>query len=132
MPLALPRSRSVGRTLGLVAGAFLVSLTAPVEARPERGLSRVDLSVRPGDLKLPPTPKPMAPLVSTEPATAAGEPVYALSDQVEATDRVRRGEIPDRRRLQNGLGIGPDSGLLAELLEDQTIPLFWVTVEPPF
>ena len=46
---------------------------------------------------------------------------------VEEVDRVGRGEIPSR--LSAGSGGG---GVLEELLEDNTIPLFRVRMKPPF
>jgi hypothetical protein len=57
--------------------------------------------------------------------------MLAPTDPVAEIDQVRRTEIPDRRRAQSGLEFG-DSNLIQELLENKTIPLFRVTVEPPF
>jgi hypothetical protein len=129
MPLPIPFSR------GLAAAALalvLLPTAALAVVRPEPKPERVDLSVRPGDLKLAapafPQPSPaVEPRARDEELTAG----YTLSEQVEATDRVRRGEIPDRRRLQNDLAIGGEGGPLEQLLEDQTIMLFRVTVESP-
>ena len=47
---------------------------------------------------------------------------------VEEVDRVGRGEIPGRLSA----GSSGDGGVLEDLLEDNTIPLFRVRVKPPF
>lgn len=122
-----PRRRNAGGSPALVALALVLLPTGALEARPQRELATVDLRVRPSDLK--PAPRPLVPYAAPE---LDEEPALALADQVEATDRVRRSEIPDRRREQNLLGIGSEGSLIQELLENQTIPIFWVTVEPPF
>ncbi len=128
-PLRRRCRRAAGHGLALAALA-LVLVPTPSFARPQRDLARVDLRIRPGDLK--PAPEARRPLVPFAASAPAGQPVYALSDRVEANDRVRDSEIPDRRREQNLLGIGSKGSLLEALLENQTIPLFRVTVEPPF
>jgi hypothetical protein len=121
------RCRALGCGSAFIALALVLFPTGASQARPQRDLATVDLRVRPGDLK--PAPRPLVPYAAPE---LDEEPVYALSEQVEATDRARRSEIPDRRREQNLLDIGSEGSLLEELLENQTIPIFWVTVEPPF
>lgn len=126
--MQLQRSRRRATACGLVLAVLALSLP-PAEARPQRDLGRIDLRIRPGDLKFAPSHRPLVPYAA---ATADEEAAYALAEQVEATDRARRSEIPDRRRDQNLLDIGSDGSFLEELLENQTIPLFWVTVEPPF
>lgn len=129
MPLSSSRRRAAGHGLALAVLALVVVPAAASDARSKHDLTRVDLRVWPGDFKLAPVSRPLVPFV----ATAADEQaVFALSDRVEASDRVRDSEIPDRRREQNLLGIGAKGGLIEELLENQTIPLFWFTVEPPF
>jgi hypothetical protein len=49
------------------------------------------------------------------------------SGVVEEVDRVGRGEIPSRLSA----GSSGDGGVLEDLLEDKTIPLFRVRVKPP-
>ena len=70
--------------------------------------------------KRPKLAEPLAP--ASPPPTSA-----TRSDVVEEVDRVGRGEIPSR--LSAGSGGG---GVLEELLEDNTIPLFRVRMKPPF
>jgi hypothetical protein len=117
--------------LARLAGAALLIIPAmiePVDARPQPKPARMDLSVRPGDLR----PMPSASLpVLDEPKRSVEASMLAPNDPVAEIDQVRRTEIPDRRRAQSGLEFG-DSNLIQELLENKTIPLFRVTVEPPF
>jgi hypothetical protein len=117
--------------LARLAGAALLIIPVmiePVDARPQPKPARLDLSVRPGDLR----PMPLASLpVLDEPKGAVEAHMLAPTDPVAEIDQVRRTEIPDRRRAQSGLEFG-DSNLIQELLENKTIPLFRVTVEPPF
>lgn len=102
------------------------AVALPALARPQPKPQRIDLSVRPADVRLQRPVAVLEPVVE-EPAI----PGVGPADPVAEVDRVARTEIPDRRRARSGLQLG-DSGLLQELLEDQTIPIFRVTVEPPF
>jgi hypothetical protein len=118
------------RRLLVLATALSLSLAmaVPLAARPQPKPQRMDLAVRPADVRLKP------PVVVLEPLSALEEPEVpgvALADPVAEIDQVERTEIPDRRRAKSGLQLG-DNGLLQELLEDKTIPIFRVTVEPPF
>jgi hypothetical protein len=49
------------------------------------------------------------------------------ANRTEEVDRVGRGEIPSRLSA----GSSGDGGVLEDLLEDKTIPLFRVRVKPP-
>ena len=113
---------------GPLCALLLAAWATPTLARTKRDFSRVDLEVRPADLK--PTPRPPVPR-RIEPI-ADEEPQIAIIDQLEAMDSRRRGEIPDRRRVQNELGLGGEGSFLHELLEDQRITFFRVRLEPPF
>jgi hypothetical protein len=117
------RRPSAARACALTA-LFWAAFAAPTAARPQPDLAELDLRVRPADVAAPKRPKlaePLAP-VPAPPATATP------SDVVEEVDRVGRGEIPSRLSA----GSGGDGGVLEELLEDNTIPLFRVRVKPPF
>jgi hypothetical protein len=108
----------------VVMALFWVALAAPAAARPQPDLAELDLRVRPADVAAPKRPKlaePLAP-VSAPPASAMPP------DVVEEVDRVGRGENPSR--LSGGSS--GDGGVLEELLEDNTIPLFRVRMKPPF
>lgn len=117
--------------LARLAGAALLVIPLVIEpavARPQPKPARLDLSVRPGDVL--PMPAASLPMLD-EPKRAVEASMLAPTDPVGEIDQVRRTEIPDRRRAQSGLEFG-DSNLIQELLENKTIPLFRVTVEPPF
>jgi hypothetical protein len=107
-----------------LAALFWTAFAAPAAARPQPNLAELDLKVRPADVAAPKRPKlaePVAP-VSAPPASAVPP------DVVEEVDRVGRGEIPSRLSA----GSSGDGGVLEELLEDNTIPLFRVRMKPPF
>ena len=117
------RRPSAARACALMALSW-AALPAPAAARPQPDLAELDLRVRPADVAAPKRPKlaePLAP-VSAPPASAM------RPDVVEEVDRVGRGEIPSR--LSGGSS--GDGGVLEELLEDNTIPLFRVRMKPPF
>jgi hypothetical protein len=99
------------------------AFAAPAAARPQPELAELDLRVRPTDVPAPKRPKLAEPLAPAPASTSA-----TRSDVVEEVDRVGRGEIPSRLSA----GSGGDGGVLEELLEDNTIPLFRVRVKPPF
>ena len=100
-----------------------VAFAAPAAARPQPELAELDLRVRPTDGPAPKRPKLAEPLAPAPASTSA-----TRSDVVEEVDRVGRGEIPSRLSA----GSSGDGGVLEELLEDNTIPLFRVRVKPPF
>jgi hypothetical protein len=100
------------------------AFAAPAAARPQPDLAELDLKVRPADVATPKRPnlaEPLAPLPAPIPATTP-------SDVVEEVDRVGRGEIPSRLSA----GSSGEGGVLEDLLEDNTIPLFRVRMKPPF
>lgn len=124
----VPLARLAAAAL-LVGSALAFRPLVPIaEAKPDPRLAGLDLRVRPGDVGPgagPPLPD----------ASALAPPPAAPFDTPEAVaeaDRVPRAEIANRRRGGNGPPIGGDGGLLQELLENKTIPLFRVTVQPPF
>ena len=90
-------------------------------------MADLDLRLRPGDVVLPPEAPAIEPAV---PAPSA----QSVPEVVGEVDRVTEPETPNRQAAGTGpLGelVGED-GLLKELLENKTIPLFRVRVEPPF
>lgn len=111
--------------LGLAALALGVALLPPqaAAARQKADAASLDLRLRPGDLRLPPLPSPRRP--------SGEEPPLDQPRSAAETDRVERALIPQRHRGGELFLVG-DGGFLEELLEDSTIPLFRVTVEPPF
>jgi hypothetical protein len=118
----------LARLAGVAALFVIPVMIEPANARPQPKPARLDLSVRPGDLRS--MPAASLPVLG-EPERAVEASMLAPTDPVAEIDQVRRTEIPDRRRAQSGLEFG-DSNLIQELLENKTIPLFRVTVEPPF
>ena len=54
-----------------------------------------------------------------------------FDDSVEMQDRVARGPIPNQARESSGEDEIGSSSFLKDLLDNQTIPLFRVTVDPP-
>jgi len=123
------RCRSAHASVAAALVAILGLLAPAVaEARQTTERAAIDLKVRPGDLRRSAAPRPL-PSVGAVPA---GEPAEVdLRNPVEETDRVQRIETPNQRHGGNGIQLG-GGGFLQELLEDRTIPLFRVTVEPPF
>jgi hypothetical protein len=109
----------VARAVCLTA-LLWAALAAPATARPQPPLADLDLKVRPGDVKMPQSPALAEPL----PATARP----AAPDLVEEVDRVERGDLPYRLSGR----AGDEGGILEDLLEDKTIPLFRVRMKPPF
>lgn len=128
-------SRCFGRRIRLLplllVGVVLVqALPAEAAKRPEAALEGMDLRIRPGDLRVPAVPLLLRPL-----ATQASELLpfeLELPSVVEATDQVERTSIPNRRRGDDGAPVSGEGGILEDLLENNTIPLFRLTVEPPF
>ena len=100
------------------------ALAAAAGARPQQpDLAKLDLRVRSADVAAPKRPASAEP-----PAPAPALTSATRSDVVEEVDRAGRGEIPSRLSA----GSSGDGGVLEDLLEDNTIPLFRVRVKPPF
>ena len=99
------------------------ALAAAAGARPQQpDLAKLDLRVRSADVAAPKRPESAEP-----PAPAPASTSATRSDVVEEVDRAGRGEIPSRLSA----GSSGDGGVLEDLLEDHTIPLFRVRVKPP-
>ena len=96
-------------------------LAAAATARPPR----LDLKVAPSDVA-PAEPRPALP---DEPDAKGTQP-----DAITEIDRGRHGETRGRVTAKTGTldGFALGDGLLQDLLEDKTIPLFRVKVAPPF
>ena len=128
MPQAKARAPGrVGRRPSAACVLMALSWTAlatPAGARAQPDLAKLDFRVRSADVAAPKRPESAEPLapVSAPPASAMPP------DVVEEVDRVGRGEIPGRLSA----GSSGDGGVLEDLLEDNTIPLFRVRVKPPF
>ena len=105
--------------LGLLAGS------GPGAAATTRGMAGLDLRLRPGDVVLPPEAPAIEPAV---PAPSA----QSVPKVVGEVDRVTEPETPNRHAGTGPLGELVGDGLLKELLENKTIPLFRVRIEPPF
>jgi len=121
------RDMKVSIWCATVAALGLLGGSGPGLAATTRGMARLDLRLRPGDVVLPPE----APLI--EPAVPAPS-AQSVPEVVGEVDRLTEPETPNRQVAGRGpLGelVGED-GLLKELLENKTIPLFRVRVEPPF
>ena len=107
--------------LGLLAGS------GPGSAATTRGMAGLDLRLRPGDVVLPPPEAPAIELAVPAPSA------QSVSEVVSEVDRVTEPETPNRHTTDTGpLGELVGDGLLKELLENKTIPLFRIRVEPPF
>ena len=109
--------------------SYGVALTAwPAAARSAFDLSQLDLRLNPADVA-PETP-PLVPRGPVRP-NMHGQSVPEIVGDV---DQVRQTETPNRRVAGTGpLGnLTADDGVLKELLENKTIPLFRVRVTPPF
>jgi hypothetical protein len=113
----------------IVAGLLAVAAVAPgAAAKPTRDLSTLDLRLAPGDVT------PTAPPTVPEPGSPRAPYAQNTPEVVREVDQVRRTGTPNRRDSGSGPlgGLAGDDGVLQELLEDKTIPLFRVRVEPPF
>lgn len=107
-------------TVGVLAG--------PAGATQAQRLSGLDLRLDPKDVAPPEAgPLPGAP-------EDADPQKQNLPEIVGEIDQVQRSAVPQKRMP----GAGPldnlsgSQGMLKELLENKTIPLFRVTVPPPF
>ena len=111
---------AVGMTVGVLAG--------PAGATQAQRLSSLDLRLGPSDV----APPEAAPLPSAP--EDADLQHQNLPEIVGETDQVQRSSVPQKRMP----GAGPfeslsgSQGMLKELLENKTIPLFRVSVPPPF
>ena len=111
---------AIGMTVGVLAG--------PAGATQAQRLSGLDLRLGPKDV----APSQAAPLPS---APEDADPQdQNLPEIVGEIDQVQRSSAPQKRMP----GAGPlenlsgSQGMLKELLENKTIPLFRVSVPPPF
>jgi hypothetical protein len=125
---ASPFLRSLLGTALVLGAAMSLTLPSVPQARQQRNLAGLDLKVRPGDVAAGPA---AAASVLGEPAARVAASPFDTPEAVAEADRVPRAEIPNRRRGSDGNSFA-DSGVLQDLLENKTIPLFRVTVEPPF
>jgi hypothetical protein len=121
----MPMTTKVSLAAVLVALAVAESDAA---AKPARDLSTLDLSLSPGDVV------PAAPPSAPEAGLPRAPYAQNTPEVVREVDQVRRAGTPNRRESGGGPlgGLTGDDGVLQELLEDKTIPLFRVRVEPPF
>jgi hypothetical protein len=106
----------------------LAAMGTPAGATPASGVPSLDLRVQPGDVALP--PPPLLPDAQVPPALGRQN----VPEIVSEVDRPQRTETPQRQKAGAGpLGsLSSDEGVLKELLENKTIPLFRVRVAPPF
>ncbi len=121
-----PSRRGFGIT---VCVSCCVALAAgPALARSAPDLSEMDLRLSPSDVAAAHPPRlpggPVAPRMH-------GQSVPEIVGEI---DQVQRPETPNR--LEAGAGplgsLSADEGMLKELLENKTIPLFRVRMAPPF
>jgi hypothetical protein len=110
-----------GLALGLLAGP------AVAIAKPASGLSGLDLRLTPNDVAPPP---PAALPNSPEPSVLHRQNVPEIVGEI---DQVQRSDTPQKRTVTGPLeSLSGSQGVLKELLENKTIPLFRVSVPPPF
>jgi hypothetical protein len=135
MPLHTEAEASRPARAGRVAAvtpivlAVLLMAAGSAGARQKTDLSGLDLEVRPGDVGLPPY-RPLAERLLPPEKRSTPDP-YRLPGLVDEPDRLQRTEIPNQRHGQGGSDTG-DGGILEELIENRTIPLFRVRMQPPF
>jgi hypothetical protein len=101
----------------------------PASARSVPDLERLDLTVRPTDVAAPPRSA-----LDEPPPPFADNPTEPPANPVEEIDKVERNLTPNRLPTTlgplGGLG-GEEGGVLQELLENKTIPLFRVRMKSP-
>lgn len=111
----------------LAAIMVCLTLAAAEPGSAAQELSGLDLRLKPTDVAPPPPP----PYRSVTGAPSADE---LAADESSSLDRGPQIQTPNRRR--DGTGsletLTGNDELLAQLLEDKTIPLFRIRVEPPF
>ena len=120
------RQHAIGCLLAFGMAACL--LAGPAVASPAPGLSGLDLRLTPSDVA-PPEAAP--PLNSAEDADLHRQNVPEIVGEI---DQVQRSEPPQKRTPGTGPleNLSGSQGMLKELLENKTIPLFRVSVPPPF
>jgi hypothetical protein len=107
--------------LGLLTGP------AVAVAKPASGLSGLDLRLSPNDVA-PPQP-PVLP-GSPEPSALHRQNIPEIVGEI---DQVQRSDAPQKRTVTGPLeSLSGNQSVLKELLENRTIPLFRVSVPPPF
>jgi hypothetical protein len=124
----LPAGGTSRRLLAWSVALVLSIGSASVSARSGPNLSDLDLSLEPTDVA-PPQSSPTAELGSIR-----GRSAQTTSEIVGEVDRAKSNPTPTRMAPDLGplSSLAGDEGLLKELLEDKTIPLFRIRVEPPF
>ncbi|MGD9507320.1 MAG: hypothetical protein AB7I59_12250 [Geminicoccaceae bacterium] len=112
---------------GLVAilGCLVLTVAGPASAA--QGLSGLDLRLKPGDV----APSPPAPYRAVTGAPTLAELAMNLASTL---DQGPQAQTPNRRKSGTGSldALAGDDEFLKQLLEDKTIPLFRIRVEPPF
>lgn len=123
----LATTRLVATATMLPCCAFLL-LAAPsqTQARPSPLPPNLDLRVQPGDVQPDTDDLP----IGVQGVNDVGGP-FATPEAMAEADRMQRTEIPNRRRGPGAVQPG-EGNFLQDLLQNKTIPLFRVTVEPPF
>jgi hypothetical protein len=121
-------ARAAAPVAAVLAAVLLAGTATPAVARQNFDMRDLDLDVRPGDVAAPKRPPFVAPAPARDTA-GSGTPV--LPEVFEEVDRVERQDIPNGRR-GTPLGSQAGDGFLEELIDGKTIPLFRVTVQPPF
>ena len=111
----------------LAAVAGCLALTAADPSRAAQDLSGLDLRLEPADV----APSPPPPFRSVTDAPSSDE---LETNDVATLDQAPQTETPNRRKTSAGSleTIAGDEDLLRQLLENKTIPLFRIRVEPPF
>lgn len=118
--------RLLAAMLTCTAGLLLAS--PAVMARSASGQPALDLRLNPSDVR--PTSVPQLPPIPVAPDVQAQN----VPEIVGEVDRPKQNVTPNRRDPGSGpLGkIGGGEGMLQDLLENKTIPLFRVRMAPPF
>jgi len=111
----------------VAAVAVCLALIAAEPGSAAQDLSDLDLRLKPADVAPPPPP----PYRSVTGAPSADE---LAADGADMLDRGPQIQTPNRRKAGGGAldTFAGDDELLKRLLEDKTIPLFRIRVEPPF
>ena len=111
--------------LAAVAGGLVLVAAQPSGAAQD--LSGLDLHLKPADVA--PAPPPRYRSVTAAPSDAELE-----TNDIGTLDQAPQTEAPNRHKTNAGSleTIAGDEDLLRQLLENKTIPLFRIRVEPPF
>jgi hypothetical protein len=114
--------------IALVFAAGVSFLALPAGATSASQPAKLDLRLTPTDIA--PAAPPRLPQATVAPRMHD----QGVPEIVGEVDRVKQTETPNRRLAGTGplgdLAIG--EGMLQELLENKTIPLFRIRVAPPF